>query len=108
MAVLLIKDKKELIVSCSCGCEDSFHLTIDCDDDTDYAFLSYMNGDFYRNKNTSFFRNLRIKLRKILCILFNKDYYYSDVRMFKKEFELFIEVFVQSRKVRYSFLQEFY
>lgn len=53
-----------------------------------------MNGDFYRNKNTSFFRNLRIKLRKILCILFNKDYYYSDVRMFKKEFELFIEVFV--------------
>ena len=37
MAVLLIKDKKELIVSCSCGCEDSFHLTIDCDDDTDYA-----------------------------------------------------------------------
>lgn len=55
MAVLLSKDKKELIVSCSCGCEDSFHLTIDCDDDTDYAFLSYMNGDFYRNKNTSFF-----------------------------------------------------
>jgi len=91
MAVLLSKDKKELIVSCSCGCEDSFHLTINCDDDTDYAFMSYMNGNFYRDQNTSFFHNLRIKLRRILCILFNKDYYYSDVRISKKEFELFKE-----------------
>lgn len=88
MAIFLSKDKKELIVTCSCGCDNSFHLKIE-GDDHDYVFLSYMNGNFYRDQFNGVIASVCRKLHKIVCILFDKDYYYSDVCMSKKDFKLF-------------------
>ena len=89
MSTLKSSNGNELIVTCHCGCEDSIHLKIDPDDD-DFFFLSYMNGNFYRDQG-GLFSSLKRKIRKIGAIIFNKDYYYSEVIMTKEEFSQFKE-----------------
>lgn len=91
MSVLSSKDKKELIITCGCGCEDTIHIRIEPvyeDEDYTYAFLSYMNGKFYSDQLNGW-HTLRKKLKKIWAIIRNKDYYYSDVILNKEQFEEF-------------------
>lgn len=90
MAVLLSNDNKELIVTCDCGCEDSIHIKVENVSDDYFAFLSYMNGNFYTEQK-GFFSTFLNKLRKIWAVIANKDYYYSDVVMSKDDFEKFAE-----------------
>ena len=48
MSVLMSKDKKEIIVTCKCGCMSSCHILVD-DEDKDfglYSFLCFMKSDF--------------------------------------------------------------
>ena len=91
MAVMISEDKKDLIVTCKCGCQDAIHIKID-DEDKDavyYAIQTYMNGNWYRDQDDRVFRNIGRKLKKIWAIIRNKDYYYSDVVMNKEDFEQF-------------------
>ncbi len=88
MAVMISDNKKELIVTCKCGCQDTFHIRID-DEDKDayyYAIQTYMNGNWYRDQNDRVFRTIGRKLKKIWAIIRNKDYYYSDVLMRREDF----------------------
>ena len=71
MAVFLSKDKKEMIVSCKCHCGTAAHITID--------------------KEDKLLRVIERKLKKIWCIIRNKDFYYSDIIMKREEFEQFKE-----------------
>lgn len=86
MAVIISDDKKDLIVSCGCGCEDTFHIKVNFNDGEDYSFLTYMNGSFYRDQRDTIIEVIRKKLKKIWAIIRNKDYYYSDIIMDKEEF----------------------
>lgn len=90
MSVLVNEEKNELIITCDCGCEDALHILIDKDNDKCYSFLSYMNGNFYRDQYTPFERTKR-KLQKIWAIVRNKDYCYSDVIMSKEDFKTFAD-----------------
>ena len=93
MAVFKTKDEKELVVTCKCGCCDGFHMVID-DDDKDagiYTFMSYINGNFYSEQKNGVFSVIGRKLKKILAIICNKDYYYSEIVMSKADFEEFKE-----------------
>ncbi len=63
MAVFMTKDKKELIVTCNCGCKSSVNIQIDEMEDIGYAFLCFLKGNFY--------------------------YCYSDTIMTKEDFEEF-------------------
>lgn len=90
MSVLKTKDGRELILSCSCGCDNGIRFKIDKDDDY-YMCMAYTNGNFYRDQNNGVIRTLKNKLKKIHAIIFNKDYYYSDVVFFKEDFEEFRE-----------------
>ena len=87
MEILLTEDKKELIVSCKCGCEEGLHIKID-DSFGDFSYFSYVSGKFYRDK-LGVFRCLREKSKKIWAIIRSKDYYYSDIIMSKSDFEQF-------------------
>ncbi len=90
MSVMMSKDKKKLIVNCDCGCEEGLHITkIEQDDYEYYAYLSYISGNFYKEQENTFWRVLKNKVRKILAIIMNKDFYYSDVRMSKEDFQQF-------------------
>ena len=88
MAILISNDNKELIATCNCGCEDSVHIKVENISDDYFAFVSYMNGNFYTDQN-SCFTTLKNKIKKIWSIIRNKDYYYSDIVLTKKEFEDF-------------------
>ena len=91
MSVFINDNKEELIVTCGCGCQDAVHIQIDHEDDEWYAFMSYLNSNFYRDQNDGVLRSIGRKLKKIWKILMNKDYYYSDIRMTKSDFEVFKE-----------------
>ena len=93
MAVMISDDKKDLIVTCKCGCQDAIHIKVDDEDkDADYyAIQTYMNGNWYRDQNDRIFRTIGRKLKKIWAIIRNKDYYYSDVLMSCEDFKKFKE-----------------
>jgi len=87
MSVLLTKNKKELIVSCKCGCDEGVHIRID-DSYGYFAFVSYFNSNFYRDQRGAS-RCLREKIKKIWAIIRNKDFYYSDIIMTRADFQEF-------------------
>lgn len=93
MAVMISDDKKELIVTCRCGCENAIHIKVNDDDKEDdyYAFQSYMNGNWYRDQNDKILRTIGRKLKKIWAIIRNKDFYYSDVVMSSEDFQKYKE-----------------
>lgn len=89
MAVLMSKDKKELIVNCRCGCNESMRIKID-DSFGDYSYMSYLNGNFAKEQCDRIFGRYGViarKLSKIWAVIANKDHYYSDVVMSKEDFE---------------------
>lgn len=92
MAVLKNKDGTELLVDCCCGCDEGIRFKIDKDDEDGwYCFMTYTNGNFYKEQGDTFFGVLYKKLKKIWAIIINKDFYYSEVTMSKNEFDEFKE-----------------
>lgn len=91
MALLRSKDGKELLVDCNCGCDDGVRLRIDKEDFDFYCCMSYTNSNFYRDQNETLLRILGKKLKKIWAIIRNKDFYYADIIMTKKDFNEFKE-----------------
>ena len=93
MAIMISDDKKDLVITCKCGCQDTIHIWLDDEDkDADhYAIQTYMNGSWYRDQDDRIFRTIGRKLKKIWAIIRNKDYYYSDVLMSCEDFERFKE-----------------
>lgn len=93
MAVMISDDKKELIVTCECGCEDAIHFRVD-DTDKDYdcyAIQTYMNGNWYRDQNDTILRCIIRKLKKIWAIIRSKDFYYSEITMNRDDFQKYKE-----------------
>jgi hypothetical protein len=87
MAILMSKDDEEMIVSCNCGCDEGMRIRIDKDDEDDgYAYNSYLSGKFYSEQG-----RFKDKMKKIWAVIRNKDFYYNDICMSKKEFEEFKE-----------------
>ena len=93
MSVMISNDKKDLVVNCKCGCENTIHIRLDdTDKDSDYyAIMTYLNDNWYRDQDDRILRTIGRKLKKIWAILRNKDYYYSDVLMSCEDFKVFKE-----------------
>ena len=90
MSILKSEDSKDLIVSCSCGCDNGIHINIKKNGD-EYAWVTYMNGNWYRDQNKRILYIIRDKLRKVWAIIRSKDFYYSELLMTRKDFETFRE-----------------
>lgn len=90
MAILKSENGNELIVSCKCGCEDCFHIKVE-HDDKDFAYMTYLNSNWYTDQNKKIWYVIFDKLKKIWAIIRNKDYYYSDIRMTQEDFEKYRE-----------------
>ena len=87
MSVLLSQNNKELFVNCKCGCDNGIHIKIEPFED-DYAYITYTNGNFYRDQYGAFSILIR-KLKKIWSIICNKDYVYSEIMLSQEDFETF-------------------
>jgi hypothetical protein len=88
MAVLTNFEEDELVVNCSCGCDEGVHIKLDHDTETDdYVFMVFTNGNFYKEQGHTF----STKLRKIWAVIRNKDFYYADICMSKEDFRRFKE-----------------
>lgn len=106
MAVLFDKDKKEVMITCRDGCDNGLSikfydpydgLPLSTIDKEDICWLSYVNGNFYRDQ-WSAWRILKEKFKRIWLIIRSKDIYYSDIMMNKQDFEEFKE-FINSVEV---------
>ena len=93
MSVMISDDKKEMIVTCKCGCHDAIHLRVDEEDkESDYyAIQTYMNSNWYRDQNDRILRCIGRKLKKIWAIVRNKDFYYSELMMSCEDFQKYKE-----------------
>lgn len=83
MAVLKNFDGNELCVNCTCGCDEGIHIKIDKYNTFHYALLAFTNGKFYAEQDFGFIK----KLKKIWAIIRNKDFYYSEIILNKKDWE---------------------
>lgn len=90
MSLLLSENKKELIHTCDCGCEDSIHIRIDTLDKDYYAIQSYMNANWYRDQKSGW-DLFCLKIKKIWRIICNKDHHYSEIILTKDDFEKYKE-----------------
>ena len=81
MAVLKILDNSEMIISCKCGCDDGIRLKIEKDEE-DYCFMTYVSENWYKEQ-AGFIK----KLKKIWAIIRNKDFYYSEIILNRKDWE---------------------
>lgn len=83
-------DPNELIITCHCGCNNSFHIQIvanedDSDEDAIIFYGTYMSGNWYREQDHPFLE----KLKKIWKILRDKDYYYSEICFTRQEWKMY-------------------
>ena len=103
MSVMISEDKKELVVTCKCGCQDTIHIKVDDEDKNAdyYAIQTYMSGNWYRDQDDRVLRCIGRKLKKIWAIIRNKDYYYSDVLMSREDFRKYKEYINQFQEERF-------
>ena len=97
MSVIKTKDGRDVQLDCRCGCCNGLRLTVDHYSDDAYAILTYTGGNFYREQDETFWAITKKKLKKIWHILTNKDYCYSEIVMYKHEYEEFVE-YLQEHK----------
>ena len=99
LAVLKSADDKDLIVTCRCGCDEGVHIRIERDDpainidpenDT-LCYVTCLSSNWYRDQGKRIGYVIWDKLRKIWAIIRNKDFYYSEILMTRKDFETFRE-----------------
>lgn len=89
MKVMFNKEKTELTLLCNDGCDSGIHFIIDKDFEDYYCIASVLNGAFYSEQGETIFRIIKKKIKKIIAVLFNKDFYYSEIIMSKDDFEDF-------------------
>lgn len=101
MSVFINKKRIELIATCGCGCDDAVHIKIVRDKEGHepiFSYLTYMNGNFYRDQEDKIWVSVAKKLKKIWAIIRNKDFYYSEICMTKDDF-LEFQKYISSIKV---------
>ncbi len=83
MSVFLTEDKKEIIITCKCGCEQAFHIAMmdDWKDLDYYSFMCFMRANYDTEYSLGPWRAFKVKIKKIWSILIGKDYCYSDILM---------------------------
>lgn len=98
MSILKSSDGDELLVTCSCGCDSGVSIRLERDwwdaskpDNDTFAYCTILSGNWYKDQYQTIRYVLWKKIKKIWAIIRKKDYYYSEICMTRKDFELFRE-----------------
>ena len=84
MAVLISEDKRDLIITCGCHCNNAFRIALEDWDGVHAAYMTYVFGAHFREG-----WNVGRRAKKIWKILKGEDYCYSDILMTKGDWEVF-------------------
>ena len=84
MASFTSSDDNQLILTCSCGCDEGLRVNIDTSDEELYCYQTYLSANWYKEQG-----RFLSKLKKIWYIIINKDYYYSEICLAKEDWELY-------------------
>lgn len=87
---MVLKNETELAAFCSCGCGDGVHLKVTKDDDGKTVYLSFVTDRFYSGQGNAFSR-FKEKLKRIWCIIRNKEYSYFEIIMNESDIQNFKE-----------------
>jgi hypothetical protein len=87
MSVMRSKDGDNLMVDCSCGCDEGLRIRINKHDNDNYFVMTYTSGNFYNMQNENIFHVIGKKLKKIWHIIRGKDYCYSEICMNREDLE---------------------
>ena len=87
MSVMRSKDGDNLMIDCSCGCDEGLRIRINKHDDDNYFVMTYTSGNFYNMQNENVFHVIGKKLKKIWHIIRGKDYCYSEICMNREDLE---------------------
>ena len=98
MSILKSQDGKELLVTCSCGCDSGVSIRVEKDywdpsrpqGDT-FVYHTILSGNWYKYQYQTIRGVLWNKMKKIWAIIRSKDFYYSEILMSRKDFETFRE-----------------
>ena len=83
MSVMISNDKKDLVVNCKCGCENTIHIRLDdTDKDSDYYVFAILESD---KKNTPKYEQYARSLNKVYYIdmtnSFNKSHIGEETKV---------------------------
>ena len=89
MAIMLSDDKKDIAVTCRCGCNETIHICIDDEfSDSDlYGLITYLRP----TTEGPAAAKLGFRLKKALRILKGKDICCSEIMMSRKDIEALSE-----------------
>ncbi len=82
MSILKSADGNEMIVTCSCGCDEGIHFVFDKEAADLYCCMTFLNGRFYQEQENRLLK----KVKRIWAILRNRDYCYAEICMTEKQF----------------------
>lgn len=83
------KEKDDIVISCSCGCEDGMRFHLYNYDDDKSVGISLLMGKFSFEQYNGF-DLFKKKIKKIFAIIRNKDYYYADILLEGNEWDEFV------------------
>ena len=103
MSILRSKDGEELILDCNCGCDEGMRMRVNkWKDDNMFFIITYLSGHFAYLQGDNIFSVIKKKLKKIWCIITNKDYYYSEICMTREDVRALREYLEEIEKLQDS------
>lgn len=81
-------DGQQAALFCSCGCYNGVTMKFDKEDQT--FFLSLVSDDFYTMQTTALRRFVE-KIKRIWCVIRNKEYSYTEIVIEKDDLDAFKE-----------------
>lgn len=88
--------EKMVIDTCNCGCGSVFHITRTTDDPEEY-YISLHSSNWY-SESTSAWDKFKTKMKRLWCVLRNKEYLYMDVCLTPQEFKEFTQKLEELQK----------
>ncbi len=89
MSVLVSEDNEEMVATCDCGCKEGVHLKLmRWSDEPPELAIALVTDRFYAGQETFWTRFLE-KIKRILCVIKNKEYQYCEILIEEKDFQKF-------------------
>lgn len=89
-SVLSNKEGTDFAISCDCGCKNTIRIEKIIDETGNLISIGFLTDNYY-NKQQTIWSIIKEKVKKIKCILTNKDFYHFEIILTNDQFNEFRE-----------------